>query len=218
MAPGPEGGRVISSPFVADERLFDREAEQETPDPPIQLIAFSLREDVPMVAVGYGNLDTASHTTVQAGGMGNDAQDGLSGWDTASRNLYRSQTSLLDRGRGENPAVVAWLGYDAPDALPSLGVLGSDAANKGAARLSAELDELWDPPAIMKLCAKWRGLSDRECYEVFNGGQGELVVFPRGEVAFFLTLAQSHGIEAKVCGCIFKTHEGRPPRLIVYSK
>ena len=28
VAPGPEGGRVVSSPFAADERLLDRDAEE----------------------------------------------------------------------------------------------------------------------------------------------------------------------------------------------
>ncbi|MBP6686133.1 MAG: hypothetical protein KA158_12000, partial [Leucobacter sp.] len=124
------------------QRLLDLEASQRRPEPPIQLIAFSLREDVPMVAVGYGDLDTASHTTVQAGGMGNDAQDGLPTWDTASRNLYRAQAGLLDLERGQSPGVIAWLGYDAPDTLPSLGVLGSGAAITGAGRLASELDGL----------------------------------------------------------------------------
>ena len=32
MAPGPEGGRVISSPFAADEGLLDRDAEQDQID------------------------------------------------------------------------------------------------------------------------------------------------------------------------------------------
>ena len=29
VAPGPEGGRVIGSPFAADEALLDRDAEQD---------------------------------------------------------------------------------------------------------------------------------------------------------------------------------------------
>lgn len=125
------------------QRILDLEASQQRPEPPIQVFAFSLSEAVPMVAVGYGDLDTASHTTLQAGGMGNDAKDGLPGWDTASRNLYRAQASVSDRRRGENPGVMAWLGYDAPDGLPSIGVLDSGAATRGAARLAAELDGLF---------------------------------------------------------------------------
>lgn len=136
---GPEQLKLVAEV----QRVLDREAKQETPDPPIQLIAFSLREVVPMAAVGYGDLDTASHATLQVGGMGNDAQDGLSSWDDASRNLYEAQSNMLDLELGQKPGVVAWLGYDAPNALPNLGVLDSGAAIQGAARLSAEIDGLF---------------------------------------------------------------------------
>ncbi|WP_052492539.1 alpha/beta hydrolase [Leucobacter komagatae] len=124
------------------QRIFDLEESQRRPEPPVQLLSFSLSENVPMAAVGYGDLDTASHTTFQVGGMGNDAPDGLPTWDTASRNLFDAKAASLDLGRGQAPGVVAWLGYDAPDALPSLGVLGSAAAAQGAGRLTSELDGL----------------------------------------------------------------------------
>lgn len=136
---GPEQLKLVAEV----QRILDLEASQRRARPPIQVIAFSLREAVPMAAVGYGDLDTASHTTFQVAGMGNDAQDGLPTWDTASRNLYKTKANLLDRSRGETPGVVAWLGYDAPNALPSLGVLDSGAATQGAGRLSAELDGLF---------------------------------------------------------------------------
>lgn len=137
---GPEQLKLVAEV----QRILDLEASQRRPEPPIQVIAFSLSEAVPMVAVGYGDLDVASHTTFQVAGMGNDSQDGLPTWDTASRNLYDAQANLLDRGQGQEPGVVAWLGYDAPNALPSLAVLGSGAATQGAGRLSAELDGIFE--------------------------------------------------------------------------
>jgi len=45
--------------------------------------------------------------------------------------------------------------------------------------LSAYLDNLWERREIMRQCAEWRGMSDEECYETWNGGQGALVVIDR---------------------------------------
>lgn len=70
--------------------------------------------------------------------------------------------------------------------------------------LSAHLDNLWEPPEIMKQCAEWRGMTDRECYEVFNGGQGVLVVIESGDERRFVELAMDFGIEAKNAGIITK--------------
>lgn len=72
--------------------------------------------------------------------------------------------------------------------------------------LSANLDNLWEPVDIMKQCAQWRGMSDEECYEVWNGGQGVLVVIDGGDnhVEKFIELANTHGIEARLAGRITK--------------
>lgn len=108
--------------------------------PPIQIVALDLRGAVPRVAVAYGDLDTATHTTWEVPGMNNDAHLALDGWDRVSRDLYLSQRIL--RGFSGTNAVVAWLGYDTPS-LPqagNLGVLSSQAAAQGAQRLAAELD------------------------------------------------------------------------------
>lgn len=68
--------------------------------------------------------------------------------------------------------------------------------------LSADLDDLWEPPMIMKDCAICRGLNGAECYETWNCGQGALVVTePQNSLALILHAA-SHHIEAKVCGRI----------------
>jgi phosphoribosylaminoimidazole (AIR) synthetase len=70
--------------------------------------------------------------------------------------------------------------------------------------LSAHLDNLWEPADIMKQCAKWRGMNDEECYEVWNGGQGALVVIEEKDIVDFLDLAKRYDIEARVAGKITK--------------
>lgn len=121
------------------QRVLNVEASQGVPDPPIQLIALSIDGSVPKAAVGYGNLDTATHATWNVPGMDNDAPVGLPGWDQASRNLFEAQKEL-HRHFG-SPGVVAWLGYDTPDRPPGdLGVLSAADARAGAARLVVELD------------------------------------------------------------------------------
>lgn len=79
-------------------------------------------------------------------------------------------------------------------------------------RLSANLDNLFDPPDIMRKCASWRGMSSKECYKTFNGGQGALVVVYRDDVSRFLQMAQKFGIDARVAGEITK-YEGYDVRI-----
>ena len=66
--------------------------------------------------------------------------------------------------------------------------------------LSADLADLFSPPAIMKKCAYWRDLSDEECYRTWNGGQGALVVIDSKDVKSFLGWAEAFGVSAKVSG------------------
>ena len=70
--------------------------------------------------------------------------------------------------------------------------------------LSADLDDLFEPPEIMKECAKWRGMNPQECYKTWNGGQGAIVVVNEEEAESFLCLANGFNIEAKVAGVITK--------------
>ncbi len=74
--------------------------------------------------------------------------------------------------------------------------------------LSAELDNLWEPPQIMQDCAFWRKMSSVECYEVWNGGQGMLLVVDEADVQTVISLARTHNIEAQECGRI--TREAAP--------
>ncbi len=68
--------------------------------------------------------------------------------------------------------------------------------------LSAHLDNLFDPPPIMRKCAEWRGMSDEGCYKTWNGGQGALVVVDHDDVSRFMENAELYGIEAKYVGAI----------------
>lgn len=83
------------------------------------------------------------------------------------------------------------------------------------AGLSAELDDLWEPPAIMQHCAEWRGMAAEECYRAWNGGQGMLVVLDQSNAAHCIDAARRHGIDAKMCGEI---RTSQSPELIIHSK
>lgn len=74
--------------------------------------------------------------------------------------------------------------------------------------LSADLDNLWDPPKIMGLCSIWRGMSDQECYSTWNGGQGALIVLNEADASNFIKEAGWLDLRAKICGQI--TREDTP--------
>ena len=69
-------------------------------------------------------------------------------------------------------------------------------------RLSAVLDTLWDPPRSMAEWARWRGMTDHEFYETWNGGQGMLLVVDKKDVLHCLKRAKNFGIKARVAGRI----------------
>lgn len=75
--------------------------------------------------------------------------------------------------------------------------------------LSAKLDTLFEPPAIMHRCAKWRGLTAEDCYRTWNGGQGALVIVDRDDTLRFLLAAQVQGLEAQVAGEILPQQDYR---------
>lgn len=81
--------------------------------------------------------------------------------------------------------------------------------------LSANLDNLYEPPEIMRKCSKWRGIEDEEFYETWNGGQGMLVVVDKGDVDEVLRHAKDFEIEAQVAGEIVKEDT---PQVKVVSK
>ena len=81
--------------------------------------------------------------------------------------------------------------------------------------LGAELDNLWEPPKIMRDCAKWRGIKDEEFYEVWHGGQGMLLVVDEKDAEYCLNRAKDFDIEAKIAGKIIKE---KKPQVSIISK
>ena len=80
---------------------------------------------------------------------------------------------------------------------------------------SAVLDSLYDPPQIMYDCMRWSGMSQREAYRTWNGGQGFLLVVRPSQAATLLALAQEAEVPAKVVGRILKESQ---PRLVIHSR
>lgn len=133
---------------TAIDQLMKIVAEGERTAPPVQVVALDLSRAVPLVAVGYGDLDTADNLTWQVPGMESDAHNALETWDEASRNLYREQSYLSALNGTGSVGVISFLSYDTPNLGDSIGwwsgsVLSPDLAQGGAPRLAAELDGSW---------------------------------------------------------------------------
>lgn len=71
-------------------------------------------------------------------------------------------------------------------------------------KLTAELDNLFEPPIIMQQCAEWRAMSPEQCYETWNGGQGALLVVDEKDVPVVELHAKRYGILMQVAGRITK--------------
>jgi len=84
--------------------------------------------------------------------------------------------------------------------------------------LSASLNNLWDPPEIMRQCAEWRGMDDEDCYKTWHGGQGALAVIAEKDAQKFTELAARFNIEARRAGTIFKPKPGGKPAVYIASK
>ncbi|HBI40700.1 MAG TPA: hypothetical protein DDY16_07120 [Tenacibaculum sp.] len=81
--------------------------------------------------------------------------------------------------------------------------------------LSAVLDDLWELPEIMKSCADWRGMTDRDLYETWNGGQGALAIIDESDVKQLIEMADNYGHSARKVGRIIKQDT---PEVIINSK
>lgn len=139
------GGELNSRCRTALADLLDIVQQGEDSRPPVQVVALNLDGEVPLVAVGFGDIDSATSVTVEVPGMESDADVALKVWNIASRNLYNEQASLLKKLNLGKPAVIAFLSYDTPnlkDTFGGDGVLNTKLAQQGAPRLSAELDGL----------------------------------------------------------------------------
>lgn len=81
--------------------------------------------------------------------------------------------------------------------------------------LSAILIDLWEPPEIMKKFADWRGVSGKEPYEIWHGGQGALVVVDKWNATTFCQIADTFGVQARPVGEITRS---TTPTLMIKSK
>ena len=80
---------------------------------------------------------------------------------------------------------------------------------------SAVLNDLWDPPPIMKQVVQWRGCTDEQAYDIWNGGQGAIVAVDASDADRFVKMAESFGIPARRAGRILKDNK---PSMLVNSK
>lgn len=89
-------------------------------------------------AVAIGDPDSAAHTTVLVPGTGNSV---ASGWLSTSdaANLFNETAAATG---DQSAAVVAWMGYDAPDSMLDPRVARPDLARAGAALLAADVNAL----------------------------------------------------------------------------
>lgn len=129
-----EEARSRRSTLTAEQKKVLTALEKVLADPTASLVCFNLDAPVPLVAVGFGDLDTADTVTWAAPGMGSDAVDATQSWSQAAKNVFDKQNDL-DPGRTH--AVVAWLGYDTPDYVT---VNTSAPARDGSWRFANELD------------------------------------------------------------------------------
>jgi phosphoribosylformylglycinamidine cyclo-ligase len=81
--------------------------------------------------------------------------------------------------------------------------------------LSADLDNLWEPPQIMRQCGEWRGLSDEDFYSTWNGGQGALFVIDEKDFVFCKEAAKRSGLELRQCGEVIQRSK---PFVAIHSK
>ncbi len=88
------------------------------------------------VAVVAGDLDAADNLAVITPGFSNDASK-IPGITDNALNLYEATRVL---GPDQTTAVVAWMGYDAPDGWDSPGVAFEQMAENGAERLADTID------------------------------------------------------------------------------
>ncbi len=82
-------------------------------------------------------------------------------------------------------------------------------------KLSAVIDDLWEPPQIMRQCAKWRKIDDEEFYEVWHGGQGMLLIIEEKDAKHCIKRAKDFGVRARVIGKVTKE---KTPQILINSK
>jgi uncharacterized protein YukE len=89
-------------------------------------------------AIAIGNPDKADNTAIVVPGTGNSVESGWLSSDDAARVF--DQTSKADPTK--STAVVAWMGYDAPDSMADVRVGQPDLARQGGSLLAGDVNAL----------------------------------------------------------------------------
>jgi hypothetical protein len=89
-------------------------------------------------AIAIGNPDLADNTAVVVPGTGHSVTEGWMDSDDAA-NVY-NETSAAERGK--STAVVAWMGYDAPDSMLDPRVAQTGLAHEGGSLLASDVNAL----------------------------------------------------------------------------
>jgi len=76
--------------------------------------------------------------------------------------------------------------------------------------LSAELDNPFEPSDIMKHVVEWRGMPEKEAYNVLNCDNGMLAVIDEKDVGAFVWEAKNYGHQAQRCGTIVESGSSKP--------
>ncbi|MEN2736333.1 alpha/beta hydrolase [Microbacterium sp. X-17] len=135
--PGYEAAQVKLRAIEAIRKKLGKNPEKLKP--PLQLLLLDLSGANPKAAIAVGDLDTADHVTFNVPGMGTTVAKDIGGWTNASTNLFYEQQKLARKhGASERVAVVAWIGYDAPQDF--FEVNNSSAARSGGKALAGALE------------------------------------------------------------------------------
>jgi len=70
--------------------------------------------------------------------------------------------------------------------------------------LSADLEDLYSPPDVVRHCKEWRGMTSEECYTTWNCGQGVLLIIDPSDTEDLLSIARDRGYDVKPCGKVMK--------------